>query len=104
MAEDSAEGAVVNARIVFWGIEGSGKTANLQAIFAKLRPDHRGEMREVATPFDPTVSYEELPIELGEIAGGGGGGKEHLAQLGTKDLESEERVFEALPGIIKRLK
>ena len=69
MAEANAEGAVVNARIVFWGIEGSGKTANLEAIFAKLRPDHRGEMREVPTPFDPTVSYEELPIELGEIAG-----------------------------------
>jgi len=69
MAEDNAEGAVVNARIVFWGIKGSGKTANLQAIFAKLRPDHRGELCEVPTPFDPTVSYEELPIELGEIAG-----------------------------------
>jgi len=69
MAEANAEGAVVNARIVFWGIEGSGKTANLEAIFTKLRPDHRGEMCEVPTPFDPTVSYEELPIELGEIAG-----------------------------------
>jgi signal recognition particle receptor subunit beta len=69
MAEANAEGAVVNARIVFWGIQGSGKTANLEAIFAKLRPDHRGEMCDVPTPFDPTVSYEELPIELGEIAG-----------------------------------
>jgi signal recognition particle receptor subunit beta len=69
MAEANAGDAVVNARIVFWGIEGSGKTANLQAIFAKLRPDHRGEMHEVPTPFDPTVYYEELPIELGEIAG-----------------------------------
>jgi signal recognition particle receptor subunit beta len=69
MTEANTEGAVVNARIVYWGIHGSGKTANLQAIFAKLRPDHRGEMREVPTPFDPTVSYEELPIELGEIAG-----------------------------------
>jgi signal recognition particle receptor subunit beta len=69
MAEDNAESAVVNARIVFWGIQGSGKTANLEAIFAKLRPDHRGEMCDVPTPFDPTVSYEELPIELGEIAG-----------------------------------
>jgi signal recognition particle receptor subunit beta len=69
MTEANAEGAVVNARIVYWGIQGSGKTANLQAIFAKLRPDHRGEMCEVPTPFDPTVTYEELPIELGEIAG-----------------------------------
>jgi len=69
MAEANPENALVNARIVFWGIDGSGKTANLRAIHAKLRPDHRGEMREVATPLDPTVSFEELPIELGEIAG-----------------------------------
>jgi hypothetical protein len=69
MADSNPEGALVNARIVFWGIDGCGKTANLEAIHAKLRPDHRGEMRVVPTPLDPTVSYEELPIELGEIAG-----------------------------------
>jgi signal recognition particle receptor subunit beta len=69
MAESNPENALVNARIVFWGVNGSGKTANLQAIHAKLRPDHRGEMQEVSTPLDPTVTFEELPIELGEIAG-----------------------------------
>ena len=58
MTEPHPESAVVNARIVFWGIAGSGKTASLHAIRAKLRPDHRGEMREVPTPFDPTVTYE----------------------------------------------
>ena len=69
MAESNPENALVKARIVFWGVDGSGKTANLQAIHAKLRPDHRGEMRDVSTPLDPTVTFEELPIELGEIAG-----------------------------------
>jgi signal recognition particle receptor subunit beta len=69
MAESNPENALVNARIVFWGVEGSGKTTNLRAIHAKLRPDHRGEMRDVSTPLDPTVTFEELPIELGEIAG-----------------------------------
>ncbi len=69
MAKVSREAAEVNARIVYWGIEGSGKTANLRAAFAKLRPDHRGEIREVPSRLDPTVSYEILPISLGEIAG-----------------------------------
>lgn len=69
MADTKPGTTVVNARIVFWGIEGSGKTTSLRAIHAKLRPDHRGEMREIPTPFDPTVTYEELPITLGEIAG-----------------------------------
>ena len=69
MAKVSREAAEVNARIVYWGIGGSGKTANLRAAFAKLRPDHRGEIREVPSRLDPTASYEVLPISLGEIAG-----------------------------------
>jgi hypothetical protein len=69
MAKVSSRDAQVNARIVYWGIEGAGKTANLHAAYAKLRPDHRGELRVVPTRVDPSVSYEVLPIELGEIAG-----------------------------------
>src|SRR5262249_8713731 len=59
----------VNARIVYWGIEGSGKSTNLQAIHAKLRPDHRGRLEQLPTRLDPTAVYDRLPIELGEIAG-----------------------------------
>jgi signal recognition particle receptor subunit beta len=69
MAKVSARDAQVNARIVYWGIEGAGKTANLHGAYAKLRPDHRGELRAVPTRLDPSVSYEVLPIELGDIAG-----------------------------------
>jgi signal recognition particle receptor subunit beta len=69
MAELSEGASEVNARVVYWGIEGSGKSTNLQAIYARLRPDHRSEVRQVPTRFDPSVSYEMLPIELGEIAG-----------------------------------
>jgi alanyl-tRNA synthetase len=49
------------------------------------------------------VGADALVRELGPIAGGGGGGRKHLAQLGTKDLASERRVFEALPGIVKKI-
>jgi alanyl-tRNA synthetase len=49
------------------------------------------------------VGADALVKELGPIAGGGGGGKKHLAQLGTKDLASESKVFEALPGIVKKM-
>jgi hypothetical protein len=69
MAEFGREGAEVNARIVYWGIEGSGKSSNLRAIHSKLRPDHRGELRSVPTRLDPTVRYDALPIELGQIGG-----------------------------------
>lgn len=69
MAKVSSGGAEVNARIVYWGIEGAGKRTSLEGVYRKLRPDHRGEMREVPTRFDPSVSYTVLPIELGDLGG-----------------------------------
>jgi signal recognition particle receptor subunit beta len=69
MAKVSREAGEVNARIVYWGIDGAGKSTNLRAAYSKLRPDHRGEIREVASRLDPTVSYPVLPISLGEVAG-----------------------------------
>jgi hypothetical protein len=67
MAEFGREDTEVKARIVYWGIEGSGKTTNAQVIHSKLRPDHRGELRMVPTRLDPTVTYDALPIELGQV-------------------------------------
>lgn len=59
----------MNARILYWGIAGAGKTTNLETIRAKLRADHRGELRREPTRLDPTVTYETLPIQLGEVGG-----------------------------------
>lgn len=69
MAKVSREAAEVNARIVYWGAEGAGKSANLRSAYTKMRPDHRGELREVPSSLDPAASYEVLPISLGEVAG-----------------------------------
>jgi hypothetical protein len=69
MARVSREGSEVRARILYWGGEGAGKSTNLRAAFAKLRPDHRGKIELLPTRIDPTVGYEVLPISLGEIAG-----------------------------------
>jgi hypothetical protein len=67
--EERSPAAEVNARIVYWGVPGAGKRTNLRVIHAKLRPDHRGELRELPTRLDPTVHYALLPIELGEVGG-----------------------------------
>jgi signal recognition particle receptor subunit beta len=69
MAKVSRETAEVNARIVYWGVEGAGKSTNLRSAFARLRPDHRGQLRAVPSRLDPTVSYEVLPMSLGEVGG-----------------------------------
>ncbi len=62
-------GTAVNARIVFWGVEGAGVSTTLRRIAVKLRPDHRGELQQLPTRLDPTVRYEVLPIKLGEVGG-----------------------------------
>ena len=69
MAETHPERGEVNARILYWGASQAGKSTNLRAIHARLRPDHRGPLEEVPTRVDPSVSYERLGIELGQIAG-----------------------------------
>jgi signal recognition particle receptor subunit beta len=69
MAEVNRDSGTVNARIVYWGVEGAGKSTNLRVIHQKLRPDHRGELQVRRTRLDPTVSYEVLPIELGDLGG-----------------------------------
>lgn len=59
----------VNARIVYWGVDGGGKTTSVETIHAKLRPDHRGELKRIPTRLDPTVRYDSLPITLGNVQG-----------------------------------
>ena len=68
----------------------------------------KGKLQFVVTVTDDLIdrnglSAVDLVQALGAVAGGGGGGKRHHAQLGTKDLESEERVFDALPDVIRKL-
>jgi alanyl-tRNA synthetase len=75
---------------------------------AVLSAPVKGKLQFVVTVTDDLIEQKELSAvdlvhELETIAGGGGGGKKHLAQLGTKDLESEERVFNALPDVIRKL-
>ncbi|MBN1164010.1 MAG: alanine--tRNA ligase [Candidatus Krumholzibacteriota bacterium] len=66
-----------------------------------------GKMQYVVTVTQDVVekglTANGLVRELSKVVGGGGGGKKHIAQLGTKDMESEGKVFEALPGIVERL-
>ena len=59
----------VNVRIVYWGIAGAGKTTNLESIRARLRANPGGEVHHEPTRIDPTVTYEVLPIRLGDVGG-----------------------------------
>ncbi|MEM9174487.1 MAG: ADP-ribosylation factor-like protein [Myxococcota bacterium] len=90
----------VNARILLWGIEGSGKTTTLETIHAKLRDDLRGALRREPTRLDPTVHYEALPITLGEV-GGVGTQIELIAVPGAPDQAmTRKQLLDEIDGIV----
>jgi len=90
----------VNARIVLWGIEGAGKTTTLETIHAKLRADLRGDLRKESTRLDPTVTYEALPISLGEI-GGVGTQIELIAVPGAPDQSmTRKQLLDEIDGLL----
>lgn len=100
MAELGGQGVEVNARILYWGIQGAGKLTNLQVIRAKLRPDHRGELRQVPTRVDPTVSYAVMPIELGEIGGVRTRIQVSTVPAGPEHAPSRKQLLDRIDGIV----
>jgi signal recognition particle receptor subunit beta len=90
----------VHARILIWGIDGSGKTTTLETIHAKLRPDLRGELRREPTRLDPTVEFESLAISLGEI-GGVSTQLEIIAVPGAPDQAmTRKQLLDEVDGIV----
>ena len=59
----------ITCKIVYYGPGRSGKTTNLQYIFARVPQDRRGNMVSLATQTDRTLFFDFLPIELGSISG-----------------------------------
>jgi signal recognition particle receptor subunit beta len=98
--EESRALAEVNARIVYWGVEGAGKRTNLRVIHAKLRPDHRGELRELPTRLDPTVYYAMLPIELGEVGGVRTRIQVLTAPAGPEQAPTRQQLLDRVDGVV----
>jgi hypothetical protein len=97
---DSRAIAEVNARIVYWGVAGAGKRTNLSVIHAKLRPDHRGELRELPTRVDPSVSYAMLPIELGEVSGVRTRIQVLTAPAGAEQAPTRKQLLDRVDGVV----
>jgi signal recognition particle receptor subunit beta len=58
----------IHGKIVYYGAAGAGKTSNLTFIQRKLKREHRGELKRLATRDGVTV-YETLPVQLGAVRG-----------------------------------
>lgn len=59
----------VNLKIVYYGPSLSGKTTNLEFIYAQMAPQMRGELVSLKTREDRTIFFDFLQIELGSIKG-----------------------------------
>jgi mutual gliding-motility protein MglA len=57
------------SKIVYYGPGLSGKTTNLQYVFAKVPKDTRGELISLATDADRTLYFDFLPVNVGTIRG-----------------------------------
>ncbi len=59
----------ITCKIVYYGPGRSGKTTNLQYVYARVPEDRRGRMVSLATQTDRTLFFDFLPLELGSISG-----------------------------------
>jgi signal recognition particle receptor subunit beta len=59
----------INLKVVYYGPALSGKTTNLQYIYAHTNPKIRGELVSVKTHEDRTLFFDFLQLELGEVMG-----------------------------------
>jgi hypothetical protein len=59
----------INCKLVYYGPGLCGKTTNLQYIFERTNPEHKGKMISLATETERTLFFDFLPLSLGEIRG-----------------------------------
>jgi signal recognition particle receptor subunit beta len=59
----------ITCKIVYYGPGRSGKTTNLQHIYAQVPEGRKGSMFSLATETDRTLFFDFLPLELGKISG-----------------------------------
>ena len=69
MAVYNYAGGEINIKIVYYGAGLSGKTTNLESIYAKMPRENKGKMVSMKTRTDRTLFFDFLPIEIGEING-----------------------------------
>ncbi len=57
----------ITLKIVYYGPGLSGKTTNLQHLYAMLNPEAKGKLLSLSTESDRTLFFDFLPVELGKI-------------------------------------
>jgi mutual gliding-motility protein MglA len=63
------ESRAIKSKIVYYGPHLSGKTANLRRIYRITNPGARTELVALVPEHDPELSFDFLPLQLGEVRG-----------------------------------
>ncbi len=99
MATD-AKRKVINANIILYGPAKAGKTSNIQFIHRKLKPSQRGQISTLCQDGYPDVSYEFLPIELGELKGYDTNLYIYTAPASDDGLETRLNLLHEAAGVV----
>jgi mutual gliding-motility protein MglA len=59
----------IGLKIVYYGAARSGKTTNLETIYAKIDPRSRGDLVSLKTREDRTIFFDFVQVEFGEVKG-----------------------------------
>lgn len=90
----------LNLKIVYYGPAYSGKTTNIEQIYARVDPQRRSELVSLKTSEDRTLYFDFLQLELGKI--GSMTPKIHLYTVpGQSYYETSRRlVLRGVDGIV----
>ena len=94
------EAGEIHAKIVYWGSEGAGKTANVHVIRRKLKRAHRGELQIVETASKPAAKYECLPVELGSVRGLKTSIHLHTSPGGKAHDDERRSMLDGVDGVV----
>jgi signal recognition particle receptor subunit beta len=59
----------INCKIIYYGPGLSGKTTNVQCIYAQTQLEERGKLVTLSTENERTLFFDFLPLSIGEVSG-----------------------------------